>query len=112
MKVGDFNQEELYKCMAMEPRAEGVFYKGTVDLTRAMANEDPDLAMKAFDTFIAFIVDMATEHVGKSWKEKLCPTMTAHPEKLINIGIMIKELMNKDLTLKYDKKNEKVMFNN
>lgn len=53
--------------MAKEPRAEGIFYKGTVDMTRAMANDDPQLGMKALDTFIAFTVDFAMEHRGKKW---------------------------------------------
>ena len=62
MHVGDFDQDMLYGCMAKEPRAEGVFYKGTVDLTRSLANDDPELGMKALDTFVAFVIDMAVEH--------------------------------------------------
>jgi uncharacterized protein YdgA (DUF945 family) len=113
MHVGDPDQDELYACMAKEPRAEGVFYKGTVDLTRSMANNDPALGMKALDTFVAFVVDLATEHEGdiKDWRhgKKLCPVLTEHKEKLLSVGIMIKELMNKDTTLKYE--NDTVMFN-
>jgi len=64
MHVGDLDQETLYQCTAKEPRAEGIFYKGTVDLTRAMAGEgDPDLAVKAIDTLIVYIFDMAGEHI-------------------------------------------------
>lgn len=111
MHVGDFDQETLYKCMAKEPRAEGVFYKGTVDLTRSMANGDPKLGIRALDTFVAFVVDLAIEHQGKDWKKKTCPIMTEHGEKLINIYAMIGELMKKETTIQYDEKNHAVDFN-
>jgi hypothetical protein len=99
MHVGDFDQDALYDCMAKEPRAEGIFYKGTVDLTRSMMNGDPQLGMKALDTFVAFVVDTAIEHRGSDWKQKICPVMTEHAEKLASAGLMIKELTTKETTI-------------
>jgi hypothetical protein len=64
--------------MQKEPRAEGIFYKGTVDLTRSMMNGDPKLGMKALDTFVAFVIDFAMEHQVGDRKVKLCPELTAH----------------------------------
>jgi hypothetical protein len=92
MHVGDFDLEMLYDCMAKEPRAEGVFYKGTVDLTRSMMNNDPQLGMKALDTFVAFVIDFATEHKSHKRDIKICPALTEHKEKLANIYLLVKEL--------------------
>lgn len=68
--------------MQREPRAEGVFYKAMVDLTRSMQQNDPELGIRALDTCAAFVVDLATEHEGGDWNKRKCPELTKHKEKL------------------------------
>jgi len=111
LKVGDLDQDQLYDCMAKEPRAEGIFYKATVDMTRSIYNNDPLKGIRALDEMVGFVIDMAVEHKGKNWQDKICPIMTLHQEKLSNIYAMIKEVMNKDDTIKWSDDNESVMFN-
>jgi len=78
VKIGDLDQDELYKCMEREPRAEATFYKASVELTRSIYDNNPKKGMKAMDDLFRFIADMATEHDGKDWSKKICPILTAN----------------------------------
>lgn len=92
--------------MAKEPRAEGVFYKAMVDLSRSMYDNEPEKGIRAFDTLIAFVVDMAIEHEGSDWKKKICPVLTENKDKLANVRGMIKEVMNPLTTIKWTEKDQ------
>jgi len=75
MHLGEVDVNSLYDCMAKEPRAEGVFYKATVDLTKSMMNDDPELGMRALDTLVVFVLDLGSEHIGGDWRKPLCPVL-------------------------------------
>lgn len=92
--------------MAKEPRAEGVFYKAMVDLQRSMYDNTPEKGIRAFDTLIVFVIDMAIEHNGNDWKSKICPVLTEHKDKLANVKGMIKEVMNPLTTVKWDEDSD------
>ena len=97
--------------MEREPRAEGVFYKAMVELTRSMVDNDPEKGIKAMDDMVGFVFDMAIEHKGKDWGDKICPIMTANEEKLGDIKKIVKELVNPMTTIKWNDEEGTVTFN-
>lgn len=87
--------------MAKEPRAEGIFYKAMTDLTRSIYANKPELGIRAFDTLVAFVVDLAIEHEGNDWNAKICPVLTENADALGDVKKMLKEVFNPDLTIKW-----------
>lgn len=111
MHIGELDQDQLYDCMAKEPRAEGVFYKAMTDLTRSMYKNEPELGVRAFDTLIAFVVDLAIEHEGNDWNAKICPVLTENADALENVKKMIGEVINPELTVKWNEDDQTMSFN-
>ena len=92
IRIGGFNEDELYDCMLKEEKAYGIFLNADMEMKKAIQYSDNELAVKALEDMVRYIYDLAEEKGTDG--VKICPSLTKDESKLNESKKIIRELTN------------------
>ena len=72
MKVGGFDEVDLFQCLHREQNAVRFFYEADEGLKKSLARKDPYEAIHSLKELVGFIAIMAYDHVPGRDDRKLC----------------------------------------